>query len=118
MIKNEELQQEHQQEKIKTQIHTEQEKLKTQNEQRSKLEATIKQFEEHIESKATFNCEKIQANCPFIKLINKKTFDQFQTQKEEFIKQKELCEKEIKTIENSIKAKQEELETVQKTKEK
>ncbi|MEI6119415.1 MAG: hypothetical protein WCP92_09870 [bacterium] len=42
---------------------------------------TLKELEKNIDTQATFACEKIELPCPFIKIINKKTFDQLDQQK-------------------------------------
>lgn len=71
----------------------------------------LKSFEENIEQQATFLCEKIQTNCPFIKAINKKTFDQLEDQKQVFLKKKLNLEQELQQktneLENNRKSKNE-----------
>ncbi len=51
---------------------------------------------------ATFACEKIQQPCPFIKLINKKTFEQLDQQKETFISQQTAIQDNILLLQQEI----------------
>lgn len=63
----------------------------------------LKNFEDNIKQQATFFCEKIESNCPFIKAINKKTFDQFEEQKQTFLKKKWNLENELQQKSDEIK---------------
>ncbi len=58
----------------------------------------LNNFKKNIESQEIFSCEKIQSNCPFIKIINKKTFDELENQylwlKSEYKKKQEKFESE------------------------
>lgn len=38
-------------------------------------------FSSNIDKQASFQCEKIDSQCPFIKVINKQTFDNLESQK-------------------------------------
>ena len=71
-------------EKLATQKKHLQEKLQEQDLQAKKIRETISELEKNIDTQATFACEKINTNCPFIKIINKKTFDQLDQQKKTF----------------------------------
>lgn len=79
--------------------------------------------EKTIEQQESFSCEKIQANCPFIKVINKKTFNQLSAQQNVYIQEeKELQQQvikkewEIKKIqeEHNIKKNEEEIQKKEK----
>lgn len=64
----------------------------------------MNEFEKNIESQATFACEKIKDQCPFIKIINKKTFDQLDQQKQTFITQQEHITATINKLQTEIKS--------------
>jgi hypothetical protein len=51
------------------------EKKDNYNLQIKKIIEKIQIFEKDLNEQETFACEKIQTNCPFIKIINKKTFE-------------------------------------------
>lgn len=97
-IKNEELQQKHEIELLNNQIKNNTEKYDQQNLQLQELQKVIEQFDKNLESQATYECEKIGTNCPFIKVINKKTFDQLQLQKDSFIEQEKKIITQIESI--------------------
>jgi len=63
----------------------------------------LKELEENIDTQATFACEKIKDNCPFIKIINKKTFDQLEQQKKTFQEQYQQIETTIKKLQTEFK---------------
>lgn len=63
----------------------------------------MEELEKNIATQATFACERIQEPCPFIKIINKKTFDQLEGQKNTYMEQKDTIEKTISTREEEIK---------------
>ena len=113
-IKNEELTQKHEQEKLTTEIATLQEKEKSLQTQYNQVLSTIEDFDKNTESQAIFHCEKIAENCPFIKVINKKTFDQLDIQKQQFVTQKTTIESQIQSIKIVIEQKQKEV-GIQKT---
>ncbi len=62
----------------------------------------IKIFEDNINQQATFSCQKIWENCPFIKIINKKTFDQLEEQKSLLIKEEKNIQEKIQKIQKNI----------------
>jgi hypothetical protein len=68
-------------EKIITQKKYLEEKIIDQEHQMKNILKTLKELEKNIDTQATFACEKIKEPCPFIKVINKKTFDQLDQQK-------------------------------------
>ncbi|MEI7558788.1 MAG: hypothetical protein WCJ45_08675 [bacterium] len=105
------------------------EKIHDQEKQMKKIMETLSDLEKNIETQATFACEKIEQPCPFIKIINKKTFEQLDQQKKTFVDQQEQITKTILTLQTKLKelnltqAKQEsntikELEKLQKEGEK
>ncbi len=98
-IKNDELIKKNEAEKIATQKKHLEEKIQEQENQAKKIWETLSDFEKNIEAQAAFACEKIKDQCPFIKIINKKTFDQLDQQKQTFIAQQE----HIKTAINKLK---------------
>ncbi|MEI6673367.1 MAG: hypothetical protein WCL02_08985 [bacterium] len=89
--------------KIVTQKKYLEEKIRDQENQIKKIGETLDDLEKNIEVQATFACEKIQEPCPFIKIINKKTFDQLQQQKNNFLEEKQQREKEKAIVETAIK---------------
>lgn len=102
LIQNKQLEQKSEQEK---QIQSEKTLLEQQNDlekQFLEIEDHLKTFENNIEQQATFSCEKIQTNCPFIKIINKKTFDQLEEQKQIFLTKKEKLQQAIKDKKEQI----------------
>lgn len=102
LIENKQLEQKSQEEKQQQleQITTEQEK--DLQKQLLDIEDHLKSFENNIEQQATFSCEKIGNNCPFIKIINKKTFDQLEDQKQIFLTKKKNLEKAIEEKRNQL----------------
>jgi len=68
-------------EKNETQKQHLEEKIHDQENQLKNILKTLKELEQNIDTQATFACEKIELPCPFIKVINKKTFDQLDQQK-------------------------------------
>ncbi len=87
-IQNEELITKNNAEKIATQKKHLQEKLEDQEQQLKKIDETLADIEKNIDTQAAFACEKINGQCPFIKVINKKTFDQLDQQKKTFQEEK------------------------------
>lgn len=90
-------------EKILTQKKHLQEKIDDQKQQWEKIIKILEDFVKNMDTQASFACEKIKEQCPFIKVINKKTFDQLDQQKKTFIQQKEQIETTIITIETELK---------------
>ncbi|MEI8008400.1 MAG: hypothetical protein WCI00_03000 [bacterium] len=102
-IKNEELIRKNEAEKIETQKKYIGEKINDQKHQLKNILDTLKELEKNIDTQATFACEKIQEPCPFIKVINKKTFDQLDQQKKTYIDQQEHIEMIIKKLQTEVK---------------
>ena len=91
-------------EKIETQKKHLEEKITDQKYQIKNILDTLQELEKNITTQATFACEKIQEPCPFIKVINKKTFDQLDQQKKTFVDQQQQIETTIKKLESELKA--------------
>jgi hypothetical protein len=81
------------------------EKKHMRDEEMKKLNQSIEIFEKNMQEQEIFECEKISTNCPFIKVINKKTFENLQEQKDRLYEAKESLEKKLKQedIETKIK---------------
>ncbi|HKL44372.1 MAG TPA: hypothetical protein VJ892_03775, partial [Candidatus Absconditabacterales bacterium] len=84
--------------------------LKNLNENKNNLKEQLKSIENKISDlnktvndEAEFNCVKINANCPFIKDINKKTFEELERQMNNFKQEKIQIESKIKNIEEKTK---------------
>jgi chromosome segregation ATPase len=116
-------------EKIETQKKHLEDKIQDQEHQLKNILKTLEELEKNIDTQATFACKKIQSPCPFIKVINKKTFEQLDQQKKGFIDQQQQIETMIKKSQEEIKSlnkneaktdnkKIKELETQQKESEK
>jgi len=103
-IKNEELMTKNEAEKVETQKKHLQEKINDQESQLKNILKTLKELEKNIDTQATFACEKIKEPCPFIKVINKKTFDQLDQQKKAFVDQQQWIETMIKKLQTELKA--------------
>jgi hypothetical protein len=69
-------------------------------------------FEKDEEKQATFDCQKIGSNCPFIKVINKQHFDALEDQKKKFVEERKLLEKKIKETEEILTQKKKELKEI------
>lgn len=103
-IQNEQLVTKNEAEKNETQKQHLEEKIHDQENQLKNILKTLKELEQNIDTQATFACEKIELPCPFIKVINKKTFDQLDQQKKWFIDQQIQIEATIKKIQTEIKS--------------
>jgi hypothetical protein len=88
MIQNKQLEQKSIKEKLVQQERSLLEQQISLTKQIEEISDHINNFEENIKQQATFFCEKIKTNCPFIKDINRKTFDQLEEQKQFFFKKK------------------------------
>lgn len=62
------------------------------------LEDKVVLFDKDMDQQAAFDCSKIAAPCPFIKVINKKTFDQLEKQRELLNKEKIELREKIESI--------------------
>lgn len=115
LIKNKELEQKTKQERLLQAEKVIEEQIQNFKDQIKDIENHIKTFENNIEQQATFSCEKIWTNCPFIKIINKKTFDQLEDQKQTFIKNKQQIEENIKNKEWEQEKLRKEKESIEKS---
>ncbi len=95
-IKNTEILQEKEIDRLKNEIKNLEEKKSMRDEEMKKLDNSIKAFEENMQEQEKFECEKIGTNCPFIKVINKKTFENLQEQKDKLYAEKNLLVNKIK----------------------
>ena len=84
--------------------------LKNLNENKKNLEEQhknilnkINDLNKTVNDEAEFNCVKINANCPFIKDINKKTFEELERQIKSFKEEKAILELKVKSEEWKIK---------------
>ncbi|HRX63508.1 MAG TPA: SMC family ATPase [Candidatus Absconditabacterales bacterium] len=84
--------------------------LKNLNENKKNLEEQhknilnkINDLNKTVNDEAEFNCVKINANCPFIKDINKKTFEELERQIKSFKEEKAILELKVKSEEGKIK---------------
>ncbi|MBR6908237.1 hypothetical protein IKN40_07345 [bacterium] len=57
----------------------------------------LENFEKQIESEAEFSCEKINSQCPFIRVINKQHFEQREVEKKKILEEKESLEQRVKS---------------------
>jgi hypothetical protein len=68
----------------------------------SQLKSLLEQldeFEKQVENEAEFSCEKINGQCPFIRVINKQHFEQREEEKKKILEKKEILEEKIKAEE-------------------
>lgn len=80
-IQNEQLIAKNEAEKIATQKKHLEEKIIDQEHQLKNIVKTLQDLEKTIDTQSTYECEKIQGKCPFIKAIKKQTFEQLDQQK-------------------------------------
>lgn len=103
-IQNEELSTKNEAEKVKTQAKHLEEKISIQEDQLKNIKKTLGDMEKNIETQAKFACEKIKWDCPFIKVINSKNFEQLEAQKATIINQQDQTEKIIKQLTAELKS--------------
>ncbi len=65
-----------------------QEKQKSHQEEVSKIDEKINKFKWFLDEQSTFNCEKIEWNCPFVKVIKKDSFQKFESELESLNQEK------------------------------
>ena len=75
------------------------------NEQWTNLENKIKNLDTTINDESQFECVKINSNCPFIKDINKKTFEELGKQRDSFVNEKEVINNKISAIQKGLEEK-------------
>lgn len=100
-IKNEELRSSQQKTTREQDIKNTSEKIQDLEKQKENLEKKIQLFDQETEQQAAFDCSKIDAKCPFIKVINKQHFEKLEEQKKQFLEEKALLEKNILTTQAS-----------------
>jgi len=115
-IKNWEILKEKEIDKLKTEINNLKEKEDQNIQEKNKLEKNIEIFEKNMQEQEIFDCEKISWKCPFVKLINKNTFDNLEKEKQRLYKEKKLLEQNIQeqNIEKKIKEIKEKILEIEK----
>lgn len=89
---------------MKTQAKHLEEKISVQEDQLKKVKKMLNDMEKSIEAQAKFACDKIKADCPFIKIINRKNFEQLEAQRATIVDQQEQIETEIKKLTAELKS--------------
>ena len=84
------------QESLKNQEKTLLERKTMYDNQLKTLNERLETFEKQVESEAEFSCEKINSQCPFIRVINKQHFEQREQDKKKIIDEKDVLEQKIK----------------------
>lgn len=84
------------QESLKNQEKTLLERKTMYDNQLKSLNERLETFEKQVESEAEFSCEKINSQCPFIRVINKQHFEQREQDKKKIIDEKDVLEQKIK----------------------
>lgn len=124
-IKNMTLKQENEIEKINYEIEKTKKNKEVSEKEINELLDRLNNSKKNIETQEIFECEKIKTNCPFIKIINKKTFDeldrQFNILENEYSQKKSQFESEnfdekINNLEQTKKGLSENKETTEKLK--
>lgn len=124
-IKNTTLKQENEIEKIDYEIEKTKQNKEIWEKEISELLERLNNSKKNIETQEIFECEKIKTNCPFIKIINKKTFDeldkQFTILENEYSQKKikfesENFDEKINNLEQTKKGLSENKETTEKLK--
>ena len=87
------------QESLKNQQKTIEERKSLYDNQLKSLQERLDNFEKQVESEAEFSCEKINSQCPFIRVINKQHFEQREGEKKKILEEKEQLEQRIKNEE-------------------
>lgn len=95
-IKNTKILREKEIDRINNEIKNLEDKKNMRDEEMQKLYKSIEIFEKNMQEQEIFECEKISTNCPFIKVINKKTFDNLQEQKDKLYNEKIILEEKLK----------------------
>jgi hypothetical protein len=84
------------QDNLRSQIHALQEKKKFYENQISVLEKKILDFNEMVSSESSFQCQKIEGQCPFVKLINKQHFEAREQEQKNLLNEKKDLEEQMK----------------------
>ena len=83
-------------ESLENQIKNYEEKKSFYDNQKKIIEEKINTYEDQTLSSEKFSCEKIQWDCPFIRVINKQYFEEREKWKRELLNQKEELNQRIK----------------------
>ena len=103
---------------IQLQVKHQNDTLKEYEERLKAINVKIKLLDKDFDQQAAFDCSKIKTNCPFIKVINKKTFEQLDKQKELLQKEKNALEakigalKKLKDSSKELKSKEKDIEDI------
>lgn len=89
-LQNLETQSQTEQQKLQLQLKTLEDKYAFYQQQLQDFDQKIQSFDQATELDAKFECEKIQASCPFIKAINKHHFEQRAKEKQQMIDQQQI----------------------------
>ena len=84
------------QESLKNQEKTLIERKTMYDNQLKSLNERLETFEKQVESEAEFSCEKINSQCPFIRVINKQHFEQRELDRKKILEEKDVIEQKIK----------------------
>ena len=98
-IQNIDQREKNEQESLKNQQKTIEERKSLYENQQKSLQERLDNFEKQVESEAEFSCEKINSQCPFIRVINKQHFEQREGEKKKILEEKEQLEQRIKNEE-------------------
>lgn len=98
-IQNIDQREKNEQESLRNQQKTIEERKSLYENQQKSLQERLDNFEKQVESEAEFSCEKINSQCPFIRVINKQHFEQREGEKKKILEEKEQLELRIKNEE-------------------
>lgn len=108
-IKNQELRASQLKSTLEQEVKNIGEKVKDLEAQQKNRDEKIQLFDSETEQQATFDCNKIGTNCPFIKVINKQHFEKLEEQKKRFLDEKDILERTILTTKDQLNKKKQEL---------
>ncbi len=97
-IKNEELKIEAENKRIEVELKNLNENKNNLTEQLKNIISRIENLDKTINEESQFECVKINSHCPFIKDINKKTFEELERQRNNFEEEKKVVEEKINIV--------------------
>lgn len=97
-IKNEELKIEAENKRIEVELKNLNENKNNLTEQLKNIISRIENLDKTINEESQFECVEINSHCPFIKDINKKTFEELERQKNNFEEEKKTIEEKINIV--------------------
>jgi chromosome segregation ATPase len=104
-IKNEELKIEAENKRIEVELKNLNENKNNLTEQLKNIISRIENLDKTINEESQFECVKINSHCPFIKDINKKTFEELERQRNNFEQEKKIVKERILNIDDELKKK-------------